>query len=271
MKATNSELVSLIAGELDARALADRHGVSLDVVNAWRGAYLTGLRAAESHRSRTRWSRWLIATALIIATVAVAQTLTPMVADQPARADEVNGNFTLLKQWLEAKVGAVGSNLNAGTGAITTGSITTGGTISTTGSLSAGTISATTVSTTGAISANGTVTAGGIQTSGDVRMGTTWAPRADENLRIIRGTVTSSGTTGTGFTATGGGTSTQTITFTRPFSGTPSVVCTVGPGATSSDACNFVSISAAGFVSTTGIRNVQFTNANITFVAIGPN
>jgi hypothetical protein len=117
----------------------------------------------------------------------------------------------------------------------------------------------------------GTVTGGTVVSNSDVRMGSTYAPRADENLRIIRGTVTGTGTTGSGFTATGGGTATQTITFTRPFSAVPTVLCSVGPGAPSADACNFVSITASGFVSTTGIRNVAFVASNITFIAIGPN
>ena len=255
MKATTSELISLVAGELDAQTLADRHGVSVEVVTGWRSAFLAGLRSGESARARPRWSRLFLATMLVVGTFAVAQTLTPMVADQPAKADDVNGNFNLLKQWLEAKVGAVGSNLAAGTGNIsTTGSIT-GGVIASTGNLTA----------------TGTIIGGSLVSNGDVRMGSTYAPRADENLRIIRGTVTNTGFTGSGFTATGGGTSTQTITFTRPFSSVPTVLCSAGPGAPSVDACNFVSISTTGFVSTTGIRNVAFVASNITFIAVGPN
>lgn len=255
MKATTSELISLVAGEVDAQTLADRHGVSLEVVTGWRSAFLAGLRSAEAARSRPRWSRLVLAALLVVGTFAFAQTLTPMVADQPAKADDVNGNFSLLKQWLEAKVGAVGNNLGAGTGSITTTGAITGGSLA----------------TGGTVNATGSVTGSTLVSNGDVRMGSTFAPRADENLRIIRGTVTNTGTLGSGFTATGGGTTTQTITFTRPFSATPTVLCTVGPGAPSADACNFVSISTTGFVSTTGIRNVAFVPLNITFVAIGPN
>lgn len=255
MKATTSELISLVAGEVDAQTLAARHGVPVEVVTGWRSAFLAGLRSGEAARARPRWSRLFLAAVLVVGTFAFAQTLTPMVADQPAKADDVNGNFTLLKQWLEAKVGAVGSNLAAGTG-----------NISTSGSISGGSLS-----TGGTLNATGSVTGGTLVSNGDVRMGSTFAPRADENLRIIRGTVTNTGITGSGFTAAGGGTSTQTITFTRPFSSTPTVLCTVGPGAPSADACNFVSISASGFVSTTGIRNVAFVASNITFIAIGPN
>lgn len=255
MKATTSELISLVAGEVDAQTLAARHGVPVEVVTGWRSAFLAGLRSGEAARSRPRWSRLFLATVLVVGTFAFAQTLTPMVADQPAKADDVNGNFNLLKQWLEAKVGAVGSNVGVGTGNIsTTGSIT-GGSIATPGNLNA----------------TGSIIGGSLVSNADVRMGSTFAPRADENLRIIRGTVTNTGITGSGFTATGGGTATQTITFTRPFSSVPTVLCSVGPGAPSADACNFVSISTTGFVSTTGIRNVAFVPLNITFVAIGPN
>lgn len=249
MKATTPELISLVAGEVDAQTLAERHGVSVEVVTGWRSAFLAGLRSADAARARPRWSRLLLAAALVVATFAVAQTLTPMVADQPAKADDVNGNFNLLKQWLEAKVGAVGSNVAVGSG-----------NIATTGSIAGGSLTA-----TGAVSGLSVVS------SSDVRMGSTFAPRADENLRIIRGIVTNTGIAGSGFTATGGGTATQTITFTRPFSATPTVLCSVGPGAPSADACNLVSISSSGFVSTTGIRNVAFVPLNITFVAIGPN
>ncbi len=258
MKATNAELISLVAGELDANTLAARHGVDVETVGDWRAAFLAGMRAAEGARvSRTRWGRVLVAGCVVIATVALAQTLTPMTPDTPARADEVNGNFTLLKQWLEAKVGAVGPGLNPGTGNITTTGSISGSTLFASGSITSG----------GAVTATSNLTAA----NGDVRMGAAYAPRADENLRIVRGTVTAASPSGTGFTSTGGGTTTQTITFTRPFSATPTVVCNVGPGAASADACNFVSISTTGFVSTTGIRNAQFTPANITFIAVGPN
>lgn len=258
MKATNAELISLVAGEVDATTLAARHGVDVGTVGDWRAAFLAGMRAAEGARSsRTRWGRVLGAVCVVIATVALAQTLTPMTPDTPARADEVNANFTLLKQWLEAKVGAVSPNLNPGTGTITT----------------TGSISGTTLSATGSITSGGFITASTNLTAanGDVRMGAAFAPRADENLRIVRGTVTAASPSGTGFTSTGAGTTTQTITFTRAFSATPTVVCNVGPGAASADACNFVSISTTGFVSTTGTRNAQFTPANITFIAVGPN
>ncbi len=107
--------------------------------------------------------------------------------------------------------------------------------------------------------------------TGDVRMGSDYAPRGQEELRIIRGTVTATGNIGVGFTSTGGGTASQAVTFTRPFSATPSVVCSVGPGAISADACNTVSVTAAGFTSTTGIRNVAFVANNISFIAIGPD
>lgn len=255
MKATTSEVISLVAGELDAQTLADRHGVSLEVVTGWRSAFLAGLRSGEAARARPRWSRLFLAAVLVVGTFAFAQTLTPMVADQPAKADDVNGNFNLLKQWLEAKVGAVGSNVAVGSGNIaTTGSITGGS-----------------LATGGNVNATGSVIAGSLVSNADVRMGSTYAPRSDENLRIIRGSITATTNLGTGFTASGGGTSTQTVVFTRPFSAIPTVVCNVGPGAVSADACNFVTITAAGFVSTTGTRNAQFTPSNITFVAIGPN
>lgn len=257
MKATNSELISLVAGEVDANTLAARHGVDVETVADWRAAFLAGMRAAEGARGgRTRWGRVLLTGCVVIATVALAQTLTPMTADTPARADEVNGNFTLLKQWLEAKVGAVNANLNPGTGTITTTGSISGSTLFASGSITSG----------GFITATSNLTAA----NGDVRMGAAYAPRSDENLRIVRGTVTSTSSSGTGYTSTGGGTSVQTITFSPgTFSGVPTVLCTV-LGANSTDSCSLTALTANGFSSWTGTRNQQFTNASITFIAIGP-
>lgn len=82
-------------------------------------AELEALRAkVEAPRRRTRWLPLGVAIALV-STFGWAQ-LVPFNADEPARADAVNGNFNQLKTWLEQKVGTVGSNT------ITTGGIAIG-------------------------------------------------------------------------------------------------------------------------------------------------
>ncbi len=71
---------------------------------------------------------------------------------------------------------------------------------------------------------------------GDIRLGPTGqflAPAGEENLRIIRGRVARNGVrlSGIGFTSTRISQGHLSITFTTPFSGTPTVVATVSSGA----------------------------------------
>ncbi len=65
------------------------------------------LATLERRQNRSRWSRWALF-GLLLSTAAFAQ-LIPFSADTPARASEVNQNFTQLQTWLETKVGAVTS------------------------------------------------------------------------------------------------------------------------------------------------------------------
>lgn len=70
------------------------------------------LATLERRQNRSRWARWALF-ALLLSSAAFAQ-LIPFSADTPARASEVNSNFTQLQTWLETKVGAVSSpNINA--------------------------------------------------------------------------------------------------------------------------------------------------------------
>jgi hypothetical protein len=65
-------------------------------------------RLAEVERQRQFRARWLVASVLVVASVAFGQ-LTVFNADSPAVASQVNGNFNQLRTWLEQKVGAAGS------------------------------------------------------------------------------------------------------------------------------------------------------------------
>lgn len=126
------DLISLVAGELSAATLASRHGVSEEEVLRWRAAYLAGMRTAAGVAAATRrprLGRWAILGAVVFTTAAFAQLVT-FQPNAPALASEVNGNFTQLKTWLEAKVGAVTS---AGiTASAVTASTVTGTTVSAT-------------------------------------------------------------------------------------------------------------------------------------------
>jgi hypothetical protein len=83
-----------------------------------RVAFVEGLKAgAVTAPRKSRFARWGLASALV-ASAAFAQ-LVVFQPDTPALASSVNGNFTQLKTWLEAKVGSV-----ATTG-VTTSSVTT--------------------------------------------------------------------------------------------------------------------------------------------------
>jgi len=86
--------------------------------------------------------------ALLVASVAVAQTLKVFVANDPALAADVNGNFSQLKTWLEQKVGTVGSNNITTSGALSSGSLSTG-------AVSATNVTATNVTATGDVSLGG--------------------------------------------------------------------------------------------------------------------
>jgi hypothetical protein len=68
-------------------------------------------RVLELEQQRRRRHRFLIAALVVGATAAWGQLVT-FNADQPAQASQVNGNFTQLRSWIEAKVGPLG----AGTG-----------------------------------------------------------------------------------------------------------------------------------------------------------
>lgn len=76
------------------------------------------LATLERRQSRSRWTRWAFF-GLLVSSAAFAQLIT-FSADMPAKASEVNSNFTLLQTWLETKVGAVSSpGINASNRVIT--------------------------------------------------------------------------------------------------------------------------------------------------------
>src|SRR5262249_8782810 len=77
-----------------------------------------------------------------------------------------------------------------------------------------------------------------LQVAGDVKLGTSgqsFAPAAEENLRMVRGSVASNGTNiaGAGFTCSRTANATYQVNFNTPFISNPSIVLSCGaPGAT---------------------------------------
>ena len=127
-----ADLVSLIAGEIDAATLASRHGVTEEEALRWRSIFVAGMKAGVGGRTASRRLPYRVMGLLsaVLATAAFAQ-LAVFSPNSPALATEVNGNFIQLKAWLETKVGPV-TNTN----------------ITTTGSVTAVTVAATTVNAT---------------------------------------------------------------------------------------------------------------------------
>lgn len=110
---------------------------------------------------------------------------------------------------------------------------------------------------------------------GDIRLGSSGQFRAtsgEENLRIVRGTVTQTGTIiqGTGFTVTNPATGRYTITFNTPFAATPTVT------ANSELTANRSYIQTDGVTSAAATLVIFSTNVNSVlndafhFIAIGP-
>ncbi len=152
MSLDRHELIDLVSGAVPPLEFAQRTGRTEDEARALREAFLHGMRAQGSglRAVRRRPLRALLVGALLVAGVAVAQTLNVFTANTPAVAADVNGNFSLLKTWLEQKVGTVGSNNITTSGALSSGSLSTGALSS--GSLTTGAISATNVTATGDVS-----------------------------------------------------------------------------------------------------------------------
>lgn len=133
-----ADLVSLIAGEIDAATLASRHGVTEEEALRWRAVFVAGMKAGVGGRTASRRlpSRMIGVASAVLATAAFAQ-LAVFSPNSPALATEVNGNFTQLKAWLETKVGPV-TNTNITTAGSVTATTVAGGTVNSTGAVNAG-------------------------------------------------------------------------------------------------------------------------------------
>jgi hypothetical protein len=105
--------------------------------------------------------------------------------------------------------------------------------------------------------------AGDVKASGNVRMGATnYAPRAAENLRIVRGNVLQYGgiRSGTGFTTSFGVDGDYVVTFTTPFADIPAVTVSAsgGRGYPAAAAVGLVGVQTSSVSITSNSFNVYF-------------
>ncbi|MDB6111623.1 MAG: hypothetical protein JWR69_3373 [Pedosphaera sp.] len=117
-----------------------------------------------------------------------------------------------------------------------------------------------------------------LQVAGDVKLGNSgqyFAPAGEENLRIVRGSVSSTGTivNGSGFTASRTANATFQVIFTTPFSSNPSIVVSCGAAGqalNSVDVAVSYNASTTGFNVQTGVRNTGYFDEPFSFIAVGP-
>lgn len=117
-----------------------------------------------------------------------------------------------------------------------------------------------------------------LQVVGDIKLGSSgqyFAPGGEENLRIVRGSLSSAGVTvnGSGFTSSHPSTAHYTVTFTTAFSSPPSVVVSCGAAGqtlASQDVATVDSASASGFTVIIGVHNIGFADEPFSFIAAGP-
>jgi hypothetical protein len=116
--------------------------------------------------------------------------------------------------------------------------------------------------------------AGGISLEGDVKLGSSaqlYAPGGEENLRLVRGEVSSAGVVvrGTGFTATKVGTGLYRVTFNTPFPSDPTVTANTAAYNFNGAGLNLVrsnSFEVVVFFNQTGPQQ----DSPFHFIAVGP-
>jgi photosystem II stability/assembly factor-like uncharacterized protein len=117
-----------------------------------------------------------------------------------------------------------------------------------------------------------------LQVVGDVKLGSSgqyFAPAGEENLRIVRGSVSSAGAlvAGSGFTASRTANATYLIAFTTAFSSAPTIVVSCGAAGqtlNSVDAAVSYNTTTTNFNVQTGLRNAGYFDEPFSFIAIGP-
>ena len=199
-----------------------------------------------------------------------------VLADGTVSANALSANSAAINGALTANSARVTGALNAGsaavTGALTAASaVLSGGLTAATATLQApvGTSASAALLSVRSPDANERLR---VEQNGVTIFGKAVPVAEETGLRIVRGTVNSSGvvTSGAGFTASRLGTATIRFTFNNAFSGVPSVVVTQAPGGASTDAVTVAAVSATEFTTLSGVRNIGFFDNPISFIAIGP-
>jgi hypothetical protein len=123
----------------------------------------------------------------------------------------------------------------------------------------------------GTLSATGNVTIGSSATTRTLLLNNKSVPVAEENLRIIRGTVTAAPviTSGIGFTAVANGAAVKVTFSAGTFSSEPSVVVST-LDANDGWTQNVSGISSTGFASGAALSGTGYARRAFTFIAIGP-
>ena len=121
-----------------------------------------------------------------------------------------------------------------------------------------------------------TAPAAKLDVRGDIKLGVSgqyFAPGGEENLRIVRGTITATGSIilGSGFTVSKGSAGYYTITFNTPFAGAPTVTATVEYNAAAGVdvMTDGVTANSAVFAVWVPAQQIFFDQA-FHFIAIGP-
>jgi hypothetical protein len=96
---------------------AKRHGVSAEELTSWRALFLAGVKSQSAAKlpRRSRWRMWsaalcgfvavLVSSNYALSSAREAPDLIVFQSGEAARAADVNANFSLLKQWIESKLG----------------------------------------------------------------------------------------------------------------------------------------------------------------------
>jgi len=97
----------------------------------------------------------------------------------------------------------------------------------------------------------------------------------ESNLRIVRGAVSAAGVkvAGSGFNSARPSAATYRVNFDTPFSGTPTIVLSLGAAGqtvASQDVVSLTSATSSFFTVLIGVRNVGYYDEPFSFIAIGP-
>jgi len=164
MSPYTKDLLQLLADAHSVDAIAERHGVAANVVEADRAALgaALGTVLAQPRRPRRHTAALVAGLIVILCAGGAWAQLVTFVPDTPALASEMNANFQQLRAWLEQKVGTVGSAAITTSGAVNAGAVTAAGAVNAGSTVTSGNANVGgALTVTGVINANGGITGTG--------------------------------------------------------------------------------------------------------------